>query len=81
MKSKRTMILVCTWIFTVALATATQSIAEERPSQTAPDTTSLDEAMKEKSESAKTLGRAATPPRQTSPNTTPVDKAIKRKLD
>ena len=66
MKSKQTMILVRTWIFTVALATAAQRIAEERPPQTAPDTTSLDKAMKEKSESAKTLGRAATPPRQPS---------------
>jgi hypothetical protein len=81
MKSKRTMILVCTLIFAVARATAAQSIAEERPPQTAPDTTPLDKAMKEKSESAKIRGRAATPPRQTSPNTTPADKAIKRKLD
>jgi hypothetical protein len=71
MKSKRTIILVCSWIFTVAPATAAQSIAEERPPQTAPDTTPLDKAMKEKSESAKTSGRAATPPRQTSPNTAP----------
>jgi hypothetical protein len=80
MKSKRTMIFICTWIFAVALATAAQSIAEERPPQTAPDTTSLDKAIKEKSETAKILGRAATPPRQTSPSTTPADKAIKRKL-
>jgi hypothetical protein len=81
MKSKRTMILVCTWIFTVARATAAQSIAEERPPQTAPDTTPLDKAMKEKSESAKTLGGAVSHPRQTAPNTASGDKAIKRKLD
>jgi hypothetical protein len=81
MKSKRIMILFCAWIFTVALATAAQSIAEDSRPQTAPDTTSLDKAMKEKSESAKTLGRAATPPRQMSPNTEAVDKAVKRKLN
>jgi hypothetical protein len=81
MKSKRTMILVCTWIFTVARATAAQSIAEERPPQTAVDTTPLDKAMKEKSESAKTLGPPSSPPRQTSPNTAPGNKAIRRKLD
>jgi hypothetical protein len=79
MKSKRTTILVSTWIFTV-LATAAQSGAEERPPQKSPDTTVPDRAMKEKSESAKPLGRAA-PPRQTAPNTIAVDKAIKRKLD
>jgi hypothetical protein len=65
------MILVCTWIFTVARAAAAQSIAEERPPQTASDTTPLDKAIKEKSESAKILGRATTPPRQTSPNIAP----------
>jgi hypothetical protein len=64
-KSTRTMVLVCTWIFTVAQPTVVQSFAEDRPPQTAPDTTPLDKAMKEKSESAKTLGRAA--PRQMSP--------------
>jgi hypothetical protein len=80
MKSKRTMISGFTWIFAVTLATAGQSIAEEK-SQIAPDTTSLDNAMKEKSESAKIRGRAATPPRQTSPNAAPGVKTIKRKLD
>jgi hypothetical protein len=81
MKFKRAVISVCTWIFTVVLAAAAQSIAEERPPQTSPDTSVLEKGIKGKLKSAKSLGRASTPPRQTSPDTTPVDKAIKRKLD
>jgi hypothetical protein len=81
MKFKRAVISVCTWVFTVVLAAAAQSIAEERPPQTSPDTSVLEKGIKEKLKSAKSLGRASTPPRQTSPDTTPVDKAIKRKLD
>jgi hypothetical protein len=66
----------CTWIFCVVLAAAAHSIAEDRPPQTSPDTSEVDKAIKEKSESAK----PSTSPRQTSPDTTAVDKAIKEKL-
>jgi len=70
---------VCTWTLSVVLAAGAQSIAEERPPQTSPDTTVLDNGMKQKLESAKSLGPASTP-QQTSPDTSPVDKAIKQKL-
>jgi hypothetical protein len=76
MKLKRTVISVCTWIISVALAAAAQSIAEERPPQSSPDTSALERGIKEKSESA----NPSIPPRQTSPDITPVDKATKQKL-
>ena len=76
MKIERAVVIsVCTWIFCVALG-AVQSIAEDRPRQTSPDTSKVDKAIKEKSEFAK----PSISPRQTSPDTTAVDKAIKEKL-
>jgi hypothetical protein len=52
MKLKRAVISVCTWVFSVALAAAGQSIAAERPLQTSPDTSVVDKGIKEKLESA-----------------------------
>jgi hypothetical protein len=69
-------ISVCTWIFCVVLAAAAQSIAEDRPPKTSPDTSEVDKAIKKKSESA----QPSISPRQTSPDTSAVDKAIKEKL-
>jgi hypothetical protein len=77
MKLKRATLSVCTWIFIVALAAAAQSIAEEGPPQTSPETTVLEKGIKEKLESA----NPSIPPPQTSPSTAPVDKAIKEKLE
>jgi hypothetical protein len=67
----------CTWIFCVVLAAAAQSIAEDRPPQTSPDTSEVEKGIKEKSESAKPS--ISSP--QTSPDTTAVDNAIKEKLE
>ena len=61
MKLKRAVISVCTWTFSVLLAAAAQSIAEDRPPQTSPDTTVVDNAIKEKLESASTGAGASSP--------------------
>jgi hypothetical protein len=78
MKIERAVVIsVCTWIFCVVLAAAAQSIAEDRPPQTSPDTSDVEKGIKEKSESAKPS--ISSP--QTSPDTTVVDNAIKEKLE
>jgi hypothetical protein len=62
MKLKRAVILVCTWIFSVALAAATaQSVAQESPPQTSPDLTAVEKGIKQKSESAGSLKYEAHP--------------------
>jgi hypothetical protein len=81
MKLKRAVILVCTWIFSVALAAATaQSIAQESPPQTSPDLTAVEKAIKQKSESARSIKAEETPP-QKSPDLTAVEKGIKEKSE
>ncbi len=78
MKIKRAVVIsVCTWIFCIVLAAAVQSIAEDRPPQTSPDTSEVEKGIKEKSESAKPS--ISSP--QTSPDTKAVDDAIKEKLE
>ena len=60
MKLKPAVILVCTWIFSVALAAATaQSIAQESPPQTSPDLTAVENAIKQKLESARPIRQQA----------------------
>jgi hypothetical protein len=77
MKIKRAVVIsVCTSIFCVVLVAPAQSIAEDRPRQTSPNTSEVDKAIKEKSEFAK----PSISPRQTPPDTTAVEKAIKEKL-
>jgi hypothetical protein len=62
MKLKRAVILVCTCIFSAALAAATaQSIAQESPPQTSPDLTAVEKGIKQKSESAGSLKYEAHP--------------------
>ena len=52
MKLKRAVILVSTWMLSVAVAAAAQSIAEENPPQSSPDLTAVEKAIKEKLESS-----------------------------
>ena len=46
MKLKRAVILVSTWMLSVAVAAAAQSIAEENPPQSSPDLTAVEKAIK-----------------------------------
>ena len=67
MKLKRTMISVCR-VYLLARWLQPLNALQKRVRPTSP-VSEVDKAMKEKSESAKSLGRAAPPPRQTSPDT------------
>jgi hypothetical protein len=69
MKLKRAVIVVSTWMLSVAVAAAAQSIAEENPPQSSPDLTAVEKAIKEKLESSN------------SPDLTAVEKATKEKLE
>ena len=59
--SKRAVILISTWMLSVAVVAAAQIIAEENPPQNSPDLTAVEKAIKEKLESSGSNKRQAHP--------------------